>query len=120
MAHDLVDLSLDKILLKCRVPGVTNREVVEPIPVKDQPPLNSYNPGVNATSASGVVVEWGDVVIPTPGLTWAPVVANEHTQSRPRLKLMPRDPLIRQQCPHCGPKGDDFTGECYTMSPKVR
>jgi hypothetical protein len=44
VVYDLLDLSLDKILLKCRHPGVTEREVVGLIPVKNQPPLNPYNP----------------------------------------------------------------------------
>ena len=66
-----MDLSLDEILLKCRVPGVSYREVVGPIRVKDQPSLNTNYPRVNATSAGSVIVERGDVVVPAPSLAWA-------------------------------------------------
>ena len=81
MVDHFMDLSLDKILLKCRVPGVSYREVIGPIRVKDQPPLNSNNSWVNAAGAGRVIVERGDVVVPAPGLAWAPVVADEHAVS---------------------------------------
>eukprot|EP00972_Heterocapsa_arctica_P077745 11467816-Heterocapsa_arctica.AAC.1 len=33
---------------------------------------------------------------------------------------MPRDPLIRQQCPHCGPEGHDFSRKRCAVSPEER
>eukprot|EP00972_Heterocapsa_arctica_P112997 16434857-Heterocapsa_arctica.AAC.1 len=33
---------------------------------------------------------------------------------------MPRDALIWEQCPHCGPEGHDFAGDRIAVSPKVR
>eukprot|EP00972_Heterocapsa_arctica_P086213 12708668-Heterocapsa_arctica.AAC.1 len=58
---DLVDLSLEQILLKGRVAGSSHREEERAVLVEYQPSLDANDPWMHAASDSCVVVERGHI-----------------------------------------------------------